>query len=214
MQPFYFDLDNTNWYKLTYSNYPLDNKISVGGDGTAEWNTNGDSEVNDVMSNQVIDQSNFTINGGTSSGTVLVTGDISIGSYDFELTHSYTLEDSNKFIKIETTLTNTGASSATNIRFWVGTRDDYIGTTDTPKKVRSNIVSSSLASITTVTQRSRALEISSDNEGVLFFTTYSNANTAVRQYSGDPFRATTINPDTVPIETPNAGGAAGPNDSS
>ena len=214
LQPFYYDVDNTSWYKLTYSNYPLDNKISVGGDGTAEWNTNGDSEVNAVMSNQVIDQSNFTINGGTSSGTIVVKGDISIGSYDFELTNSYTLLDSNKFIKIETVLKYTGVNSATNIRFWVGTKDDYIGTTDTPKKVRSNIVSSSLVSITTINQRSRALEISSNDEGVLFFTTYPNANTAVRQYFGNPFRATTINPDTVPIETPNAGGAGGSNDSS
>ena len=112
LQPFYLDEDNTSWNRLTYSTYPLDNKISVGGDGTAEWNTDGKSEVNAVMSNQVIDQSNFTINGGTSSGTIVVKGDISIGtSYNFELTNSYTLLDSEKFIKIETTLKNTGTSS-------------------------------------------------------------------------------------------------------
>ena len=42
-----------------------------------------------MMSNRFIDQSNFTINGGTSSGTIVVKGDISIGSYKFELTNNY-----------------------------------------------------------------------------------------------------------------------------
>ena len=118
MQPYY--VDNTTWYKLTYSNYALDSQIAVDGDGTNEWNLNGTinsvntTGLNLIMGSQNIDQSKF----GTNSGTIVVSGDITIGSNQFELTHSYTLEDSNKFIKIETTLTNTGASSATNIRFW------------------------------------------------------------------------------------------------
>ncbi|MDC0515627.1 hypothetical protein OAN99_07430, partial [Flavobacteriaceae bacterium] len=212
-QPFYSS-DNTSWYQLTYSNYDLDSKIAVGGDGTAEWNENGTLNTNPVMTGQVIDQSNFTINGGTSSGTIVVTGNISIGTNSFTLKHSYTLEDSNKFIKIKTTLTNTGASSATNIRFWVGTKDDYIGNTDRPTKVRSNIISSSLVRITNVNQRSRALEISSDDEGVLFFTTYPKANTAVTKFGTSNFPATQIDPSTAQIETIDDGVWAGNTDSS
>ena len=214
MQPYY--VDNTTWYKLTYSNYALDSQIAVDGDGTNEWNLNGTinsvntTGLNLIMGSQNIDQSKF----GTNSGTIVVSGDITIGSNQFELTHSYTLEDSNKFIKIETTLTNTGASSATNIRFWVGTKDDYIGNTDRPTKVRSNIISSSLERITTVTQRSRALEISSDDEGVLFFTTYPKANTAVKKYSAVYFPATQIDPSTAQIETVDDGVSAGDTDSS
>lgn len=216
LQPFYYDVDNTTWYKLTYSNYVLDSQIAVDGDGTNEWNLNGTmvgvnstTGLNLNMGSQNIDQSKF----GTNSGTLVVSGDITIGSNDFKLTHSYTLEDSNKFIKIKTTLKNTGANSATNVRFWVGTRDDYIGVTDVPTKIRSNIISSSLVSITTVNQRSRALKITSDDEGVLFFTAYPKANTAVKKYNSTYFPATQIDPSTVPIES-SGGIAGGDNDSS
>jgi hypothetical protein len=170
-QPFY---ENGGFKKLTYSNYALDSKIAVGGDGTAEWNQNGTLKLNPVMSNQVIDQSNFTITGGTSSGTIIVRGDITIGSFNFELTNSYTLLDSEKFIKIETTLKNKGASSATNIRYWVGTRDDYTNGSDRPKKERGNIANSSFELITATTQRSKAIKISSADEGILFFYKLSN----------------------------------------
>ena len=210
-------MTDTTWDNLTYDDYALDSQIAVDGDGTNEWNLNGTIEsVNTTGLNlsmgvsQTIDQSKF----GTNSGTIVVSGDITIGSNQFELKHSYTLEDSKKFIKIKTTLTNTGASSATNIRFWVGTRDDYIGSTDRPTKVRSNIVSSSLVTITTESQRSRALKISSNDEGVLFFTTYPKANTAVEKFSAVYFPATQIDPSTAQIETIDDGKVAGDTDSS
>ena len=212
-QPWYYNEGDSRWWKLTYSNYALDSKIAVGGDGTAEWNENGTLRRNPIMNNQTIDQSNFTVNSGTGTGTLVVKGEITIGSNNFELEHSYTLL-SEKFIKIETTLTNKGASSANNIRFWVGTKDDYIGNSDVPRKVRSNITNSSLVSITTISQRSKALEVSSNDEGVLFFTTYPNANTAIKRYSSITFPATTIDPNTVPILTEGGGTIGGPNDSS
>ena len=170
---------------------------------TNEWTRNGTLDgsytpgLNLVMTSQEIDQSKF----GSSSGTLVVEGEITIGSNNFKLEHSYTLKESKKFIKIKTTLTNIGATSARNIRFWTGTRDDFIGGTDRPAKVRRNIENSSLVTITTVTQRSRALEISSADEGVLFFTTYQNANTAIKKYSTSRFTATEIDPATAPIET-------------
>src|SRR5690606_14575803 len=47
-QPFYFDntsvvngTPRNGWYKLTYSNYPLDLELGFGGDGTSSWNRNG-----------------------------------------------------------------------------------------------------------------------------------------------------------------------------
>ena len=210
-EPYYYD--GNTWKQLTYQGlkptpYDLYSQIAVDGDGTSEWNLSGTISstrstygLNPTMVNQTIDQSEF----GTNSGTIVVSGDISIGTNSFTLTHSYSLEDSKKFIKIKTTLTNTGARSATNIRFWVGTNDDFIGGTDRPTKIRSNIINSSLVSITTVTQRSRALEISSNNEGVLFFSTYPKANTVVTGYAFSYLPATRINPSTAsnPIETIN-----------
>ena len=202
LQPFYYDEDATppTWYKLTYDTFALDNKIGVGGDGTAEWNTSGNMELTPNMSGQSIDTSNFTSSGGTSSGTVVVSGTITVGSTNLELINSYTLLDS-KYIKIVTTLTNKSAGTATNVRYWVGTRDDWIGTTDRPKIERGNIEDSSFELITAQDQRSRALKISSGDEGVLFFTTYPNANTAVEDYVFNRFAASEIDPSSVPITT-------------
>ena len=213
LQPFYYDEDAPIWRKLTYSTYALDSRIGVGGDGTAEWNVNGFMELNPTMSGQSIDTSNFTSNGGTSSGTLVVSGTITIGSTNFELINSYTLLNS-KYIKIVTTLTNKGTSTATNVRYWVGTRDDFIGSTDEPKKERGNIENSSFELITATSQRSRALKVSSGDEGVLFFTTYPNANTAVKRYASNKFEASDIDPSSVPIITVGSATGSGSADDS
>ena len=186
---------NIVWGQLTYhkngyyaDKYDLDSQIMIGGTGANvanEWNQEGVKLLfpkvptsNTFTSSSVIDIDNNVAS--TGSGTLEFTGYFTLDNINFKLTNSYSLEGSNKFIKIETSLTNLSSSTATNIRYWVGTRDDYVGSEDAPKKVRTNIVESSLVTITTINQRSRALEISSEEEGVLFFTTYPNANTAVK----------------------------------
>ena len=48
--------NNGAWSKLSFSNYPLDYGLGVDGDGSAEWNINGDYEqVESALSQMVID---------------------------------------------------------------------------------------------------------------------------------------------------------------
>ncbi len=90
-QPFYYSTTYTSWRQLTYWNFPLDYKFATEGDGTAEWNLNGTSVENPIMSGQVFDDSGFTItSGATGYGTVKVRGTILVGSATLELTNTYT----------------------------------------------------------------------------------------------------------------------------
>ena len=92
-QPFYYSTDFSGWRKLTYSesalvNYPLDSRIGVGGDGTNNWNTNGVRVNNPTMTNQVFDTSSFSVVGGISYGTIIVKGEITVGTTRLELTNA------------------------------------------------------------------------------------------------------------------------------
>ena len=66
-QTFYYDsvLGGGGWYKLTYSSYPLNNAIGVGGDGSNNWNINGQIAQDPVLSKQVIDVSGFVVTSGS-----------------------------------------------------------------------------------------------------------------------------------------------------
>ena len=172
-QPFYRSpLDNT-WYKLTYSNYPLDYEIASGGVGTSNWNRNGTIVQNPVMSNQVFDNTGFvTTSGSTGYGTIKVKGNISVGSDLFEVTLTYYVAAANdNFCKVTVSLKNIGSATATNVRFWIGTRDDYVGLNDSNTKIKGNITNGAFVTNTSLTQQAKALKIENGAEAVLFYTT-------------------------------------------
>ena len=180
-QPFYFSTDFGSWRKLTYSesaliNYPLDSKIGVGGNGTNNWNLNGIRINNPAMAGQVFDDSAFAIVGGLGSGVLRVRGQITVGTALFELTNTYTIGENNNYVQVTTSIKNIGATTATNIRYWVGTRDDYVGGTDQPTKVRGTLVEGVFQPLTLTTQRASALRITTIAEGILFFTTSTRGN--------------------------------------
>src|SRR5688500_14529524 len=78
-QPFYYDAAATSWYQLTFSNYPLDNRIGIGGDGTNEWNVSGTIVENGALAGQVLDTSAFTLtNGSIGYGRIISTGTVTI----------------------------------------------------------------------------------------------------------------------------------------
>tara|TARA_B110000259_G_C13986489_1_gene390667 strand:- start:634 stop:984 length:351 start_codon:yes stop_codon:yes gene_type:complete len=112
----------------------------VEGDGSGEWNFNGSLASNPVMSNQVFDSSNFTINSGIGSGVLKVKGDITVGSVQLELINSYSLGLDQKFIEVTTTIKNISSSSVSNVRYWIGTSHDFIGNVDNLTKTRGNLV--------------------------------------------------------------------------
>lgn len=215
-QPFYFSDNLSVWRKLTYSesalvNYPLDSKISVGGDGTNNWNLNGTDQTNPVMNNQVFDSSNFSIVGGIGSGTLRVRGEITVGTARFELTNSYSIGLNQNFVEVVTTFRNIGPTSVQNIRYWIGTRDDYVGATDSPTKVRGNIVDDAFVPLNLVSQRASALRITTLTEGILFFTTASRGNNIHSNCAlcggGSPLEnpSTDQDPSTNPITSTNDG---------
>ena len=215
-QPWFYD-DTTVppvWKKLTYSrrspvvNYPLESRIGVGGDGTNEWNLNGTLEDNPDMEagSQVFDTSSFTESGTQSHGTIIVKGSVKVGaSGTFELINTYNLIENKNFIQVQTTIKNIGSTPATNVRYWVGTRDDHVGGDDSPDKERGNINDGSFELITATTQRSRALRVSSNDDAILFYTTSPRGNNAIDGYSfsSQAFKAANTNPADVPITIDN-----------
>ena len=91
------------------------------------------------------------------------------------------------------------------MRYWVGTRDDFVGGTDEPIKERGNLVNGSFQKLTSITQQSSALRILTLDEGILFFTKSTSANTSVADYDFDYNVSETVTPSTVQISTENDG---------
>ena len=209
-QPFYYSTDFSGWRKLTYSesalvNYPLDSRIGVGGDGTNNWNTNGVRINNPTMTNQVFDTSSFSVVGGISYGTIIVKGEITVGTARLELTNAYSIGQNRNFVQVKTTIRNIGIAPATNIRYWVGTRDDFVGGTDQPTKVRGRLNDGAFEANTLTTQRASALRITTIDEGILFFTNSSRGNNIHAAYSPTENPSTNLDPNTAPITSTNDG---------
>ena len=204
-QPFYLNIRST-WSQLTYTDgllavpiapnpYPLDSKFGVGGDGTNTWNTTGDLQPNPIMAGQVFDSSGFS--GG--SGVIKVKGNITVGTAQLELINSFNIDAGDNFIEVTTTAKNIGAAAITNLRYWIGTRDDYVGGTDSPTIVRGNLVSGAFQPLTLMTEVSSALRITTPDEGILFFTLASNANNSHAGFDFVFNPSEALNPDTALI---------------
>jgi hypothetical protein len=207
LQPFY--RNGTTWRPLTFSNYALDYAFAVGGIGASEWNTEGTYAENPTMSSQVFDDNGFIITSGQIGyGTLKVKGNITIGNITFEVINTYEVGTDDNYISVTTSIKNTSSSlTATNLRFWIGTRDDWVGSTDRPTKTRGNLVNGAFARLTATTERSSALLIKTGDEGVLFFTNSTRANNAHSSY-GRFTNSTYLNPASAAIETTNDGSYA------
>ncbi|HKL02033.1 MAG TPA: hypothetical protein VJ911_00105, partial [Cryomorphaceae bacterium] len=176
-QPFF--QNNNIAYKLTYSTYALNEAFAVGGDGTDHWNLSGTVLTDPLMSNQVLDMSGFTYTSGSSgpgTGTIVSTGEITVDGKELQIQKTYELLPDNSFIRIKVKVTNQGNTSADNLRVWIGTKDDWIGTTDGPLKERGNLVNGEFQILTNATDQSNAVRITTNNEGVLFYTDTDKAH--------------------------------------
>ncbi|HTE39930.1 MAG TPA: hypothetical protein VK629_03820, partial [Steroidobacteraceae bacterium] len=179
-QPFYYDSSLSQWFKLTYSSYPLDNAIGIDGVGTSEWNISGTVVQNSALTNQVLDASGFTVTSGSKGyGTIVSTGTVTIAGKALQLRNTYELGATNSFVKITTRLTNTSGTSVGNVRVWVGTRDDWVGTSDGPTKLRGNLGTGGFTGLASAADRAAALRITSGATGVLFYSTSPKAHTAI-----------------------------------
>ncbi|MFN3445347.1 MAG: LamG-like jellyroll fold domain-containing protein, partial [Bacteroidia bacterium] len=207
-QPFYFDGVSSTWRKLTYSTYPLDIAVAVGGDKTNNWNYNGTIVVNPLLSGQVIDYSGYMATSATTGwGVVKSTGTINIGGKLLRVEQTYTLPQSSGYIGIKVKVTNIDATLTENVRVWVGTRDDWVGTSDQPRKQRGNIVNGAFVQNTTTAQQALALKISSGSEAVLVYTNSNRGQTSVNTCCSFEYAMNT-NPATSTFDVTNDGSYA------
>lgn len=184
-QPWYNN--NNTWYKLTYYNYPLDFAI---------LNSNEKMYVySSSVTYQSDDYSNFNIKANISN---ILYGDGSISSKrifnnNYFLNYKYTLSDT--YILCETSFIP--YYNFSNVNVWIGTRDDFVGTSDVNIKTRGNIVNGLFVSSNTST---KAIQVSNNNEAVLFFTTFLNADSAF-SYCCDFANVYLTDPNTLPSST-------------
>ncbi|WP_039114318.1 gliding motility-associated C-terminal domain-containing protein [Flavobacterium sp. KMS] len=180
-QPFYFNSTSSLWAKLTYQDYPFDNAYYIDGDGSSEWNTNGFSSINGTLTSQTIDYSKFiTTTSPKGYGTIVSKGNITINGSLLEVENTYTLEQNSSFIIINIKIKNIGTAPVSNVRYWSGTKDDFIGTNDNPLKTRGNIVGDAFVPLTTSSDRAKALKLFSGEEGVIIFSNSDRANTIIQ----------------------------------
>ncbi|MFX0558456.1 thrombospondin type 3 repeat-containing protein [Maribacter sp. CXY002] len=179
-QPFYYN--GSTYRKLTYSTYPLDIQWGVGGDGTANWNINGSLAANPALSGQTFDYSNFTITNPTTGdgyGQIRTSGTITINAQAFLVENIYELLQPEGYIGIKVKITNISGSPASNVRLWVGTRDDYVGGTDQPTKTRGNLINQEFVSISATSEQAKAIKISTAQEAILFFSNSDRAYSTI-----------------------------------
>jgi hypothetical protein len=185
-QPFYKSA--STFYKLTFASYPLDIAIGVGGVSNGGYNLNGTVATTNgntaySVTSHTADYTGFISTPGVAANSgygVITSKDvISVGGQSIEVTSRYSLGVNDAYIKIQNTLRNLSGASLTNVRTWVGTRDDWVGSSDVPTKTRGNISNGSFAAISNAATQSRAIQINSGSEGVLFYSSSAKAQTSV-----------------------------------
>ncbi|SEC70210.1 gliding motility-associated C-terminal domain-containing protein [Maribacter dokdonensis] len=198
-QPFYYN--GSTYRQLTYSNYPLDIRWGVGGEGSASWNINGNFNENPVLNNQVYDYSGFTVTNNTTGegyGQIKTTGEITVNGQLFRVENIFELLQPEGYIAIKVKITNISASPATNVRLWVGTRDDYVGGSDGPTKERGNLVDEEFVQIANQADQAKAIKISTAQEAILFFSNSDRAYSTINNCCSFT-NATNQNPSTNAI---------------
>lgn len=173
-QPWYYSEISNVWYKLTYSSYPLDTAIGMGS-GSSQWSGTTVYDIYNLPSDLAeTDYSNFIVTTTDSAktvgyGTIIANRTLTIGSTYFIFQNIFSLGQNDKFVKIVTSIINTSPTTLQNLIIWTGTRDDFVGNTDSNSKTRGNLNTGSFVPITAIGQSSRAIMISNTNEGVLFY---------------------------------------------
>jgi len=176
LQPFFND-DGT-YKKLTYSTYPMDFIFGVNGDGTNEWNDNGNVlqtiDGTGSITNVSYDTSSYNFN--TKTGTIAVKSKVTIGGTELLMTNSYQLEADKSLIAVTTTFKNIDDTEAQNVRLWAGTRDDYL-ITDRPVKVRGNmdVLTSAFTPTTATADRAKAIKVTNPSDDTIAIYMYSEA---------------------------------------
>ena len=184
-QPFYYS--GSSWRKLTFSSYPLDLTFGYGTGNGSQWNGNTVYSLSEDGTQPVtpvtVNYSGLTLTSGLTPaggwGVTTSRADFSLGGASVRFEHKYSLGQNDDFVRIETKVTNNSANPLPASSIWVGTRDDFVGGSDVPNKKRGNISQSGFTAITNPASASNAIQISTAQEGVLFYSVSDNASSVV-----------------------------------
>ncbi|MCX6519281.1 MAG: cadherin-like beta sandwich domain-containing protein [Actinobacteria bacterium] len=181
-QPFYYSTTANQWFKLTFDVYPLNLAIGTG-TGGPNWSGATVSNVTS-LAGMTIDTSGFVSTGAAGlgekgHGVLQATGTTTVNGTQFEITNRSELGATASFVKITTTIRNISGSPSSNTTMWVGTQDDYVGSSDQPTKTKGNIVNGAFVPTANNADVAGALLIESGPEGVLFYSTTPGANASI-----------------------------------
>lgn len=202
-QPAY--LKDTTWYNLTFFNRPLEFALGIGGDGSANWNTNG--TIFTSGSSTSYETSNFSSLGITKArmdvsrylegvGTVVTKLDLnppSLPATALTLTNQYTLGTGAASVRVDAAITNRATAPLTNLRYWYGTGDDYVGQQDSPTKTRGNLSETGFVTLANALDPSNAIKIEANGQAVIFYSPSQGTATSINTF-GDFSNAYNLNP--------------------
>lgn len=207
-QPWYYSNVSSAWFKLTYANYPLDTAIGTG-NGTAHWSgTNIANLYGLTPSYSANDYSGFIVESSDTTktvgyGSITATRTFSVSGQNIIFQNTFSLGQNDSFVKIVNVMINNSTAPVQNPYIWVGTRDDYVGSSDVNTKTRGNLIGGAFRAITANNQSSYAIMITNANEGVLFYsetpgvmTAYSNCCSFANAYNVNPLTLAPMSPPT------------------
>jgi uncharacterized membrane protein YgcG len=182
-QPWYFSNTSNLWYKLTFSNYPLDTAIGLGYGGQHWSGVNIMNLYSLTATNAVTDYSEYVVSGGDTTktigyGKIVSTRVFNVFSNNMVIQNTFVLGQNASFVKIITRVINNSTAVIPNVIIWTGTRDDFVGMTDVNTKTRGNLNTGSFVPITRNNQSSYAIMITNTDEGVLFYSETPGVMTA------------------------------------
>jgi len=192
-QGFYWSPAASKWYKLSYSELPLDFAVGVG-TGTSHWTGSTVSAIGSggvSVSNLQIDGTQVTSVTTSGSavggyGTLISTSTATLSGFPLEFRHRYELGQNDSFVKITTTVSNLGSVASPNVNLWIGSRDDWVGSDDDVLKEKGNIENGAFTLIASASATSNAVRITAGSEGVLFYSTTPGVDMVVRDGRGVP----------------------------
>jgi len=198
VQPWYYSELAAAWYKLTFSNYPLDTAIGFG-NSSSHWTG---ATIFDVYTltptTSSTDYSNYIVNASDASktvgfGKIIATRSFLIDGRSLIFENTFSLGQNDRFVRITNVVINNSTAPISNTYIWVGTRDDFVGMTDVNTKTRGNIIGGNFTAITANNQSSRAIMITNTDEGVIFYaetpgvmTAYSSCCSFANAYNANP----------------------------
>ena len=202
--PYYFDntgAGRDGWYQLTLGR-PFEFAVAAGGNGGTAWNGNGEllvatgigggmggmpgtpgmvgGDYASALSSRSLNIAGYQ----EGQGSVTTTGTLTFSSLQqsARVTHTYTLKTGDSFVNMDSRLTNLSSTPLTNVRMWLGTGDDFIGSSDANYKTKGSIVSGAFVPLTDGKNASNAIMVTetdstTSGSAILFYSTTAGVDT-------------------------------------